>query len=261
MNPIPSSYINFFLFIASLLLTIYGKITHKKFTWITFIIAMVFGGLGLYFNWLNDVRNNQAVSKPGINTTSPPKPDVPQHSQVPSSVVQAKASIPEPIMTCILDEHPSNKGFLLFTIKNEGPTSVKSVSVDSFTMRYMKKERKIKMIEGGGGDNKFEYNEPGRNWLFLPELSPNDHSSKLAGESVWPDESVCVNVLYFDVKFLTEEKALREKECIFFVEGNRIYTYTEYKTHEKFPHIEQEIKRALSKVVPGFRMLGKHKRQ
>jgi hypothetical protein len=44
-------------------------------------------------------------------------------------------------------------------------------------MRYLKKEHKIKVIMGSGG-NKFEYNEPGRNWMFVPQLEPNPYCTK-----------------------------------------------------------------------------------
>jgi hypothetical protein len=109
--------------------------------------------------------------------------------------------------------------------------------------------------------NKFEYNEPGRNWLFIPQLGPNEVSSKLTGESVWPDESTSVNILYFRVTFLTPETASIEKTCIYFVEGDRIYSYAEYKTHKQFPLVDLEIKRALAEDIPNFHTLGKHKRQ
>jgi hypothetical protein len=119
---------------------------------------------------------------------SAPKPESRPLPQVSLPQTQAKTSIPQPVITCILDEHPLKKGFLLFTVKNEGPTPAKSVSVDCLTMRYLWKEQKIKIIIGAPV-NKFEYNEPGRNWLFIPQLGPNEVSSKLTGESVWPDES------------------------------------------------------------------------
>ncbi len=127
-------------------------------------------------------------------------------------------------------------------------------------MRYLWKEQKIKIIMGGP-TNKFEYNEPGRNWLFIPQLGSNEVSSKLTGEFVWPDESTCVNILYFRVTFLTPEMASREKISIYFIEGDQIYTYAEYKTHKEFSRIDLEIKRTLAEDIPNFHMLGKHKRQ
>jgi hypothetical protein len=55
--------------------------------------------------------------------------------------------------------------------------------------------------------------------------------------------------------------ASKEKTCIYFIEGARIYSYTEFKTHKLYPIIDREIKRALAEDVPNFHTLGGHKRQ
>lgn len=127
-------------------------------------------------------------------------------------------------------------------------------------MRYSLDEKKIRVIIGDGG-SKLEYNEPGQNWLFIPTLGPNKISSKLTGDSVWPDESACVNILYYHIAFLTPDMTSKEKTCMFFVEGNQLYSYEEYKSHELFPFINLEIKRALAYDVPKFHTLGSHKKQ
>ncbi len=189
------------------------------------------------------------------------KPENKPHPQASFPQTQAKTSVLQPDIACILDEHPTNEHLLIFTIKNEGLATAKLVSVDHLTMRYLWKEQKIKSITYGGPTNKFEYNELGRKWLFIPELGPNKVSSKVTGETVWPNESTCVNILYFRVTFLTPEMASREKTCIYFVEGKRIYSYAEYKTHKQFSLIDLEMKKALKEDVPNFHMPGKHKRQ
>jgi hypothetical protein len=185
------------------------------------------------------------------------------HTGVSSPLKQVQPPVLQPDMACILDEHPTNEQFLIFTIKNEGLAPAKFVSVDHLTMRYHWKEQKIKVIIRGGLTDKFEYNEPGRKWLFIPQLDPNDHKSKVTGESVDRDESRCVNILYFYVTFRTPEMASREKTAIFFVEGKRIYTRTDYKVykaHKQFTLIDLEIKRTLAEV-PNLPTFGKHKRQ
>ena len=195
---------------------------------------------------------------------SPPtalKPENKSHPQASSPQTQAKTSVLQPDIVCILDEHPTNEHLLIFTIKNEGLAAARLISVDYLTVRYLWKEQKIKIIIYGGPTDKFEYNEPGRKWLFIPQLGPNDHSSKVTGESVFRDESTCVNILYFHVTFLTPEMASREKTCIYFVEGKRIYSYAEYKTHKQFSLIDLEIKKTLKEDVPNFHTFGKHKRQ
>ena len=194
---------------------------------------------------------------------SPPtalKPENKSHPQASVPQAQAKTSVLQPDIVCILDEHPTNEQLLIFTIKNEGLATAKLVSVDYLTMRYHWKEQKIKVIIRGGLTDKFEYNEPGRKWLFIPQLDPNDHKSKVTGESVFRDESTCVNILYFYVTFRTPEMASREKTAIYFVEGKRIYSYTEYKAHKQFTLIDLEIKRTLAEV-PNLPTFGKHKRQ
>lgn len=227
----------------------------QPLVWVTFIIFTVIAGTASIYSALQPTRT-EIRHLPGL---SPPNAENGPSSQVTSPQTSAKTSIPEPVIACILDDHPVKKGFLLFTVKNEGPTAAKSVSVDCLTMRYLKKEQKIKLIMGGGG-NWFEYNEPGRNWMFIPQLEPNAVSSKLAGESVWPEEATCVNILYFRTTFLTPEMASREKTCIYFIEGNRIYSYTEYKSHKHYPIIDREIRRVLAEDVPNFHTLGKHRR-
>lgn len=195
---------------------------------------------------------------------SPPtalKPENKPHPQASLAQTQPKISPPQPVIACILDKHPTNEHLYIFTIKNEGLAPAKSVSVDHLTMRYHWKEQKIPIIIGAP-TNKFEYNEPGRNWLFIPQLDPKQSSPpKVTGESVWPDAPTCVNILYFRVKFLTPENASREKVSIYFVEGTRIYSYAEYRTHKQFRLIDLEIKRALAEDVPNFHVPGEYKRQ
>jgi hypothetical protein len=55
--------------------------------------------------------------------------------------------------------------------------------------------------------------------------------------------------------------ASKEKTCIYFVEGDQIYSYTEFKTHKLYTVVDREIKRALAEDVPNFHTLGGHKRQ
>jgi len=189
-----------------------------------------------------------------------PKPESKIHPRVSLPQTQLKTSVLQPDIACILDKHPTDEHFLIFTVKNEGFAPAKFVSIDHLTMRYLWKEQKIKSI-AGGPTNKFEYNEPGRKWLFIPELGPNKFSSKVTGETVWPDESTCVNILYFHVTFLTPEMASREKTSIYFVEGRRIYSYAEYKTHKQFSLIDLEIQKVLKEDVPNFHVPGEYKRQ
>jgi hypothetical protein len=228
----------------------------QPLVWLTFIIFTVIAGTASIYSALQPTR----MEIPLLPGLSPPKPENGPSLQVTSPQISAKPSIPEPVIACILDDHPVKKGFLLFTVKNEGPTPARSVSVDCLTMRYLKKEQKIRLIMGESG-NKFEYNEPGRNWMFIPQLEPNAVSSKLTGESVWPEETTCVNILYFRTTFLTPELASREKTCVYLIEGDRIYSFSEYKTNKHYAIIDREINRTLAENVPNFHMLGKHRRQ
>ncbi len=237
------------------------KTWHEK-PWGKILIGVIIILIGfvITFNAKRYLQKDQ-TQDPAKSLTIAPKPESKPHPGVSLSQTQPKTSVLQPAIACILDKHPTDEHLLIFTIKNEGLAPAKLVSVDHFTMRYLWKEQKIKSISGGGFTNKFEYNEPGRKWLFIPELSPNKFSSKITGESVWPDESTCVNILYFRVTFLTPEVASKEKICIYFVEGKRIYSYTEYKTHKQFSLIDLEIQKALKDDVPNFHLLGEHKRQ
>ena len=195
---------------------------------------------------------------------SPPtalKPEDKPHPGVSSPQKQVEPPVLQPDMACILDKHPTDEHLLIFTIKNEESASAKLISVDHVTMRYHWKEQKIKVIVYGGPTNKFEYNEPGRKWIFIRELGPNKTLSGVTGHSVWPDESTCVNILYFHTTFLTPENTPKEKTCIYFVEGRRIYTYTEYRTNKQFSFIDREIQKTLKDDVANFHLPGEYKRQ
>ena len=220
---------------------------------ILFVITLC---VGRYLQ--KDQSQNPAKSSPTAL-----KPENKHHPEASVPPTQPKTPVLQPDIVCILDEHPTNEQLLIFTLKNEGLATAKPLSVDYLTMRYHWKEQKIKVIIRGGPTDKFEYNEPGRKWLFIPQLDPNDHKSKVTGESVDRDESRCVNILYFYVTFWTPEMASREKTVIFFVEGKRIYTRTDYKAykaHKQFTLIDLEIKRTLAEV-PNLPTFGKHKRQ
>lgn len=227
---------------------------------VTVISGLILLGISLCVSRYLQKDQSQAPVK------SPPtalKPEDRPHPEASVPPAEPKTPVLQPGIVCILDEHPTNEQLLIFTIKNEGLATAKLVSVDYLTMRYHWKEQKIKVIIRGGLMDKFEYNEPGRKWLFIPQLDPNDHKSKVTGESVDRDESRCVNILYFYVTFRTPEMASREKTAIFFVEGKRIYTRTDYKAykaHKQFTLIDLEIKRTLAEV-PNLPTFGKYKRQ
>ena len=55
MSQIPSSYIYLVGLLTTVLFAIYGKITHKKFTKVAFIGAVIFGVVGFYLTYLNDI--------------------------------------------------------------------------------------------------------------------------------------------------------------------------------------------------------------
>jgi hypothetical protein len=224
------------------------------------IIGLILLVITLCVNQYLQKHKSQETAK---SLTTMPKPENKLHPEASVPPAQPKTPVLQPDIVCILDEHPTNEQLLIFTIKNAGLATAKLVSVDYLTMRYHWKEQKIKVIVRGGPTDKFEYNEPGRRWLFILQLDPNDHKSKVTGESVDRDESRCVNILYFYVMFRTPEMASREKTAIFFVEDKRIYTRTEYKAykeHRQFTLIDLEIKRTLAEV-PNLPTFGKHKRQ
>ncbi len=235
----------------------------QPFVWVTFFIFTIIGGGASIYSVLRSSPNPARTEMHLPSAPSSLKPENKPHPEASVPPAQPKTPVVQPDIVCILDEHPTNEQLLIFTIKNEGLATAKLVSVDYLTMRYHWKEQKIKVILRGGLTDKFEYNEPGRKWLFIPQLDPNDHKSKVTGESVDRDESRCVKILYFYVTFRTPEMASREKTVIFFVEDKRIYTRTEYKAykaHKQVTLIDLEIKRTLAEV-PNLPTFGKHKRQ
>jgi hypothetical protein len=240
------------------------KSWHEK-PWGKIVIAVVSGIIliliGLVINFYTGpyLQKNQSQDKSKSPTIRPEnKPD----SGVSLPQTQPKALILQPAIVCILDKHPTDEHFLIFTIKNEGSAPAKLVSVDHVTMGYYWKEQKIKTITyGSPGMKKFEYNEPGRKWLFTRELGPNKTLSGVTGHSVWPDESMCVNILYFHTTFLTSEMTSKEKTCTYFVEGRRIYARAEYRTHKQFSLIDREIQKTLKDNVANFHMPSEYKRQ
>ncbi|KAF0214530.1 MAG: hypothetical protein FD174_4339 [Geobacteraceae bacterium] len=51
MSQIPSSYIYLVGLLTTILFAIYGKFTHKKFTKVAFIGAVIFGVVGFYLTY------------------------------------------------------------------------------------------------------------------------------------------------------------------------------------------------------------------
>lgn len=239
--------------------------------WASFLLFTVLAGSASIYSALRPSKEHNIIVSPTItdnHTTSSAKNMVSTGTNntqkkniIPSRIKNNNDVIPvQPELISVLDKHPVNKGFLLFTLKNEGLVDAKSVHVDQLTMRYLYKNNKIKLVTGGSGDV-LHYDEPGHNWLFVPELKSNMTVSKLTGESVFPDNNISIDILYFRIRYLDSNMAYREKESIFFAEGNQLYSYNEYKSHKIFPVIDFEIKRALSEIVARFHTLGTHKKQ
>jgi hypothetical protein len=151
----------------------------------------------------------------------------------------------EPDLICVLDDHPEKEHFLLFTIKNEGLVEAINVSVDHVSLRYSKKEKKIR-FGGASGGRVLEYNPPGKRWIFIHRLAPNTRAHKLTGEWASRDSSVAVDVLIFDISYYRETDGKRyEKRRIYYVDGKDIFTPSQFRTNPHQNDVDSEVSRTL----------------
>ncbi len=151
----------------------------------------------------------------------------------------------EPELICVLDNHPEKEHFLLFTVKNEGLVEATNVSIDHVILRYSKKDRKIRLRTAGGG-LVLEYNPPGKRWMFIPRLRPNDRAHKLTGESALRDSSVAVDVIVFDISYYRETDGKRyEKRRIYYVDGKNIFTPDQFHADPHYNDVDTETSRIL----------------
>jgi hypothetical protein len=147
----------------------------------------------------------------------------------------------EPNLVCILDKHPEKKSLLLFTIKNVGMANSVNVSVDHFTMRYIKKENRISNLYSGAVKAS-DYNMPGKRWMFVPKLMINEITSNTTGDWTLQDSSIAIDVLVFDLSYFREIDGKRyDKKVIFYVDGENILTQEQFKKHNNYRDVMTEI--------------------
>lgn len=149
----------------------------------------------------------------------------------------------EPQLTCVLDDHPTKPGFLLFTLKNDGPIPATAVSVDHRTLRYTKAERRIRF--GGATGEAFPgYSDPGVRWIFVDRLGPNQLVQKLTGESAIRNAALAVDVLQFDIEYFRDTDGERfSKRCLYFVDGREVLSQSIYRGHADYSTILGEVAR------------------
>jgi hypothetical protein len=243
----------------------------QPLVWLSFVIFTVVGGLASIYSvfstnsdknaYINNIASDNVIRGNDNNKLSYDNSNKSLDLHNPkSSSKKDVAVLIEPNLITILDRHPEKKNFLLFTLKNEGLVEAKSVRVNHLSMTYLKKENKIKIVQGDSEDV-LKYDEPGHNWLFIPELKPNMTISKLTGGTVFPDNNTRIDILYFIIEYLYSDMKYKYKESIYIAEDNQIYSYKEYKMKGNFASINSEIKRALKDIVPRFKSLGSHKKQ
>jgi len=157
-----------------------------------------------------------------------------------------------PDIICILDEPPQKEHFLLFTLKNTGPIEATNVIVDHSTLRFSKKDRKIRFGSPAGGPV-LDYNEPGERWIFKDRLIPNEKIYKLTGESALRDASKSIDVLVFDLTYYRDTDGERyNKRVVFYVEGKTIFSKQQFRSHSDYGVVVSEESRFLAKM-PNFK--------
>lgn len=150
----------------------------------------------------------------------------------------------EPTLTCILDDRPKASNLPLFSIKNDGAINAVSVSVDHYQFRYMKSQRKIRIM----GAEASTYNELGIRWMYFHEIKPNEITSKLTGDMLPRNDQDLIGVLLFTLTFYRETDGREfSKRCTFYVDGDRIFSEKEFRDNEHFKTVNSELSRYLSK--------------
>ncbi len=155
----------------------------------------------------------------------------------------------KPNLMCILVDHPQKEHFMLFTLKNEGPIDATSVIIDHVTLRYPKKEKKIR-FEGLSGGSVLEYNEPGKRWIFKDKLLPNEKLHKLTGDFALRDASTTIDVLLFDITYYRDSDGeVYNKHREFYIEGETIYTKSQFRSHDSYSEVVTEVSRFLGEIL------------
>ena len=158
----------------------------------------------------------------------------------------------DPVVVCILDEHPERDHFLLFSVKNEGAISATNLVVDHVTLRYLKSEKKIR-LGGGSGGRTLNYNRTGERWLFAQEFLPNSILSKLTGDHALRDAEKSIDVLVFNLSYYRESDGLKfSKRCIYYVDGATILIPERFENHPHYQEAVSETGRFLAEADVWF---------
>lgn len=159
----------------------------------------------------------------------------------------------DPELVCILDEHPELDHFVMFTLKNEGEIAATTVSVNHYELRFEKDQQGIR-FGGGGATPSPLYSQPGVRWIYVPEIKPNAITRKTAGHSALRDASKTIDVMIFEVSFLRDTDGQQyKKQCLYFIEGDRIFSHSAFRSHDLFEQVDSEVGRWMAEVQPMFK--------
>lgn len=154
----------------------------------------------------------------------------------------------EPELVCVLDEAPRSEGFLLFSLKNEGPIAATNVVVDHIALQYEKAKEQIRVGVYPGGGSVYEYSLAGRRWIFDVRLEPNEIVHKLTGGAL--RDAKDIDILIFDVSAYRETDGKQfAKRCTYYLEGTSILTVTQFRSHPQYAVVVGETDRVLDDFI------------
>lgn len=123
---------------------------------------------------------------------------------------------------------------LLFTVENQGPLPIVSLSVDTLWFDYNKKSMSIPL---GGLGHIEPRRVPGRKWIFEPEFEAGKlvHGKSIPGLA---DPFGWVQVFLFNLHYYRKSDMQDfRKTCIFFVDDGKLFSNSEYIKNPQYKSI------------------------
>jgi hypothetical protein len=174
-----------------------------------------------------------------------------------------------PVVDCFFSEESKQESKFRLDIKNSGPLSVISVTVDYLNLTFNTERRKI---ISSGTMIVTPYEKLGKNWLFISDLKPNqivkkslivpdlNFTNKLRGLNIQgiQDEDAkealaslknSIDIFYFRLKYFRESDMNEyNKRCVFFLEQGVISGEKEFSTKDYYDDMMRESMSYLKQI-------------
>ncbi len=142
----------------------------------------------------------------------------------------------DPSVKCFFEKTDNNQ--LRFSIKNEGPLTASLLSVAYYGFMYYPKKKIISIMEMQSSPLS---EVPGKNWLYVKNLEPNEIKSKIITDNRKQERDYIFIYLLKLRYYRKNDMKLFTKDSIFFANRNNIYSHKEFKERSDYKHIRQQM--------------------